>query len=139
VGVAVDQDGCPIKTDVVLEGVTFETNSAVLTASSRPVLDNVAKGLKEHHRLKVELQGHTDSTGSAVYNMGLSQRRADAVRDYLVSQDVPAEQLTAKGYGKTVPVASNATGQGRAQNRRVVMHVLENPGEVTIHKEGQAQ
>lgn len=138
-GVAVDADGCPIKIDVVLEGVTFETNSAVLTTTSRPVLDEVAKGLKVHHRLKVEVQGHTDSTGSAVYNMSLSQRRADAVRDYLVSQDVPAGQLSAKGYGKTQPVASNATAAGRAQNRRVVMHVLENPGEVTIHKEGQAQ
>ncbi|MFI4880750.1 MAG: OmpA family protein [Steroidobacterales bacterium] len=138
-GVAVDADGCPIKIDVVLEGVTFETNSAVLTAASKPVLDDVAKGLKAHHRLKVEVQGHTDSTGSAVYNMRLSQRRADAVRDYLVSQDVPAGQLTAKGYGKTVPVQSNATAEGRAHNRRVVMHVLENPGEATIHKEGQAQ
>jgi OmpA-OmpF porin, OOP family len=138
-GVAVDQDGCPIKTDVVLEGVTFEFNSAVLTASSRPILDGVAKGLKEHHRLKVEVQGHTDAIGSAVYNMGLSQRRADAVRDYLVRQDVPAGQLSAKGYGKTEPVASNATAAGRAQNRRVVMHVLENPGEVTIKKEGLAQ
>ena len=138
-GVAVDQDGCPIKIDVVLEGVTFETNSAVLSGSSKPILDDVAKGLKVHHRLKVEVQGHTDSTGSAVYNMGLSQRRADSVRDYLISQGVPGEQLTAKGYGKTEPVESNATAQGRAKNRRVVMHVLDNPGDVTIHKEGQAQ
>jgi OOP family OmpA-OmpF porin len=138
-GVAVDADGCPIKIDVVLEGVTFETNSAVLAGTSKPILDDVAKGLKVHHRLKIEVQGHTDSTGSAAYNMGLSQRRADAVRDYLVSQDVPAGQLSAKGYGRTQPVASNATAEGRAHNRRVVMHVLENPGEVTIHKEGQAQ
>lgn len=137
-GVAVDQDGCPIKTDIVLEGVNFETDSSLLTGSSKPILDGVAKGLKEHHRLKVELQGHTDSTGSAVYNVGLSQRRAQSVRDYLVSQEVPPGQLTAKGYGKTVPVASNATAEGRAKNRRVVMHVLENPGEVTIHKEGEA-
>jgi OOP family OmpA-OmpF porin len=137
-GVAVDQDGCPIKTDVVLEGVTFETNSAVLTGSSKPILDGVAQGLKAHQRLKVEVQGHTDSTGSAVYNMGLSQRRAESVRDYLVSQGVPGGQLTAKGYGKTVPVASNASAQGRAKNRRVVMHVLENPGDVAIHKEGEA-
>jgi OmpA-OmpF porin, OOP family len=138
-GVAVDQDGCPIKTDVILEGVNFETNSAVLTGSSKPILDEVAKGLKVHHRLKVELQGHTDSTGSAAYNMGLSQRRADSVRDYLISQGVPGEQLTARGYGKTEPVESNATADGRAKNRRVVMHVLDNPGDVTVHKEGQAQ
>jgi OOP family OmpA-OmpF porin len=138
-GVAVDANGCPVKGDVVLEGVNFETNSDVLTGNSKPVLDNVAKGLREHPRLQVELQGHTDSTGSAIYNLALSERRAEAVRDYLMSQGVSASQLSAKGYGQTVPVASNATAAGRKQNRRVVMHVIANPGDVTVHKEGQAQ
>lgn len=138
-GVAVDANGCPVKGDVVLEGVNFETNSAVLTEDSKPVLDTVAKGLREHPRLKVEVQGHTDSTGSAAYNLGLSERRAAAVRAYLIGQGVAAEQLTAKGYGLTQPVASNATAAGRAHNRRVVIHVIENPGDVVVHKEGQAQ
>jgi OOP family OmpA-OmpF porin len=134
----VDKDGCPIA-DVVLLGVNFETNSSTLTAQSKPVLDEVAKGLQDHHRLKVEIQGHTDSTGSAAYNLGLSQRRADSVRDYLESQGVPAAQLTTKGYGLTQPVASNATKEGRLQNRRVVMHVLENPGDIPVKDAGKAQ
>jgi OmpA-OmpF porin, OOP family len=137
-GTAVDANGCPVKGDVVLEGVNFETNSAVLTGDSKPILDKVASGLREHPRLTVELQGYTDSTGSARYNLGLSQRRADAVRDYLVSQGVSASQLSAKGFGETNPVASNATAEGRAKNRRVVMHVIDNPGDVTIRQARQA-
>jgi OmpA-OmpF porin, OOP family len=138
-GVAVDEYGCPIKGDVVLQGVNFETNSAVLTGDSKPILDGVAQGLKAHPRLKIEIQGHTDSRGSAEYNLGLSQRRANSVRDYLISQGVPGGQMTARGYGLTQPMASNATAAGRASNRRVVMHVLENPGDVAVRKEGQAQ
>jgi OmpA-OmpF porin, OOP family len=138
-GVAVDQFGCPLKSSIVLEGVTFETNSAVLTADSRPVLNQVADGLAKHPRLKVELQGYTDSTGSDKYNLTLSDKRANSVREYLISQNVRPEQLSAKGFGKADPVASNATPAGRAQNRRVVMKVLENPGDVTVKGEGQAQ
>jgi OOP family OmpA-OmpF porin len=138
-GVALDANGCPIKGDVVLEGVTFETNSSVLTGDSKPVLDTVAKGLKEHPRLVVEVQGHTDSTGSPNYNVALSERRAESVRDYLLNQGVSSGQLSAKGYGQTRPIAPNTSAAGRAQNRRVVMHVLENPGDVVVHKEGEAQ
>jgi OOP family OmpA-OmpF porin len=61
------------------------------------------------------------------------------VRAYLVSQGVSASRLSAKGYGLTQPIASNKTAAGRQANRRVVMHVIDNPGDVTIHKEGQAQ
>lgn len=129
----------PVPQDVVLEGVNFETNSAVLTADSKPVLDQVAQGLREHSGMRVEVQGHTDSTGTPAYNLKLSERRANAVRDYLISQGVAATQLSAKGYGQTQPVASNATAAGRASNRRVVMHVIDKPGDVTVTKEGQAQ
>ena len=138
-GVAVDANGCPLKGDVVLEGVNFQFNSAELTGDSKPILDDVAKGLREHPRLTVEVQGHTDSTGSATYNLALSERRAESVRAYLVSQGVSASRLSAKGYGLTQPIASNKTAAGRQANRRVVMHVIDNPGDVTIHKEGQAQ
>jgi OmpA-OmpF porin, OOP family len=134
-GVAVDQYGCPIKGSIVLQGVTFETNSSVLTADSRAPLNEVADGLVKHRRLKIELQGYTDSTGSDKYNLTLSDKRANSVREYLLSQQVHEEQLTAKGYGKADPVASNATADGRSQNRRVVMKVIENPGDITI-KEG---
>lgn len=131
-GVAVDDDGCERKGSITLEGVAFELNSAELTAESRPVLTRVAAELSKYPRLRVELQGHTDSSGSDDYNLKLSQRRALAVRDYLIAQGVPSGQLEARGYGETQPIASNATAEGRALNRRVVMKVLENPAEVDV-------
>src|SRR3984893_16550219 len=131
-GVQVDAQGCPLKGSITLEGVNFEHNSAALTVASHPPLDAIADGLKKHPRLKVEIQGHTDSTGSPAYNLKLSQRRADSVRDYLVSNGVTPDQLETKGYGQTQPAASNKTAEGRAQNRRVVMFVISNPGDVKV-------
>jgi OOP family OmpA-OmpF porin len=117
--------------------VEFATNSATLTASSRPVLDDVADDLKKHPRLKVELQGHTDSRGTDAYNLDLSQRRADSVRDYLIAQGVSGLQLVSKGYGESEPIADNNTDKGRLENRRVVMRVLENPANAEV--EGEAR
>ncbi len=138
-GVAVDQFGCPQQGSITLGGVNFATNSDQLTEDSRPILDTVADGLRKHPRLRVEVQGHTDSTGAPKYNLSLSQRRAESVRDYLVSRQVPAQQLVAKGYGQTQPVASNTTKEGKARNRRVVMLVLENPGDVKVEGQGTAE
>jgi len=134
-GVAVDAYGCPRRGSATLQGVNFEYNSATLTSESRPILAAVAADLKRYPRLKVELQGHTDSTGSDKYNLTLSQKRAQSVRDYLVSEGVGPQQLTAKGYGESDPIADNKTEAGRAENRRVAMVVLENPGEVKIDME----
>jgi OmpA-OmpF porin, OOP family len=134
-GVAVDADGCPRKGSITLEGVAFEVNSAQLTAESRPLLARVAADLAKYPSLRVEMQGHTDSSGADEYNMKLSERRAQAVRDYLVSQGVPARQVDARGYGETQPVADNSTAEGRARNRRVVMDVLDNPGQVEVEGE----
>jgi len=117
---------------VVLEGVTFDVNSANLTAASRPTLDEVARQLQRHPSLKIEVEGHTDSSGNDAYNLQLSQRRAAAVRDYLVTQGVSADRLTAKGYGETRPIADNSTVPGRLANRRVAMAVLDNPDGVKI-------
>lgn len=136
-GVAVDAYGCERKGSVTLEGVTFELDSADLTAESRPVLARIAEDLKKYQRLRVEVQGHTDSSGSDAYNLKLSERRARAVRDYLISQGVASSQVEARGYGETQPIASNATPEGRAMNRRVVMKVLENPGDVEVKGSGQ--
>ena len=66
-----------------------------------------SRGLKHHPRVRVEIQGHTDSVGTAAYNLKLSQRRAESVRSYLIMDGVPADQLAAKGYGESQPVASN--------------------------------
>jgi OOP family OmpA-OmpF porin len=138
-GVAVDANGCPQKGSITLEGVTFDYNSANLQASSLSVLDDVADGLKKHPRLKVELQGHTDSKGPDAYNLTLSQKRADAVRSYLLKDGVPATQLTAKGYGEGQPIADNNTEAGRAQNRRVVMFVIDNPADVEVKGAGEVK
>jgi OmpA-OmpF porin, OOP family len=131
-GTAVDAVGCPRKGSITLQGVTFEFNSAKLTADSRPLLNDVAADLKKYPRLKVELQGHTDSVGADAYNLRLSQQRADAVREYLTSQGVAADQLTSKGYGETQPTGDNSTEAGRADNRRVAMRVGDNPGDVEV-------
>jgi OOP family OmpA-OmpF porin len=138
--VPVDANGCPIAgASIVLEGVTFATNSADISPSSTPVLEQVATGLKSHPGIKVEIQGHTDSTGSASYNMGLSQRRAESVLDYLVKAGVSTDQVTARGYGATMPVESNSTSAGRAKNRRVVMYVVSNPNAVKVEKQGTTE
>ncbi len=138
-GVAVDAYGCTRKGSITLEGVTFELNSARLTADSRGVLDTVGADLKKYPRLKIELQGHTDSSGSDKHNLSLSQQRADAVRTYLMEQGVPATRLIARGYGEGQPIEDNTTEAGRALNRRVVMYVLDNPGEVQVEGEGKVE
>jgi OOP family OmpA-OmpF porin len=138
-GVAVDANGCPLKGSIVLEGVTFEYNSAMLTADSRNTLATLAAALVKYPRLRVELQGHTDSVGGDAYNLALSRRRVEAVRAYLVDHGVPAARLVAKGYGEAQPIDDNNTDAGRARNRRVVLHVLDNPGEVRIEGEGTVE
>ena len=136
-GVAVDSSGCPQQGEITLVGVSFETNSATLTSGSRTILDPVAANLKTYPELQIELQGHTDSVGADQYNQRLSQRRADAVREYLLAQGVSSSQIVAHGYGESQPIADNAIPEGRAQNRRVVMKVLHNPGRVEVNGEDQ--
>lgn len=138
-GVAVDAYGCTRKGSITLEGVTFELNSAQLTSDSRGVLDTLAVDLKKYPRLKIEMQGHTDSSGSDKHNLALSQKRADSVRSYLLDKGVPATQLVARGYGEGQPIEDNTTEAGRALNRRVVMFVVDNPGEVKIEGEGKVE
>ena len=117
-------DGCPLPVAVepaklVLEGVNFDNDQAMLRADSMAILDQAAATLKQWGDVKVEVAGHTDSRSSDEYNMNLSQRRAEAVRNYLVSKGVAADRLTAKGYGESSPVADNETEEGRFKNRRV--------------------
>ena len=104
---------------LTLEGVNFDSDSARLRPESLAILDNAAATLKEWGEVKVEVAGHTDSTNSDAYNLRLSQRRAEAVRAYLIKQGVAADRLTAKGYGESSPVADNKTAAGRYKNRRV--------------------
>lgn len=108
----------PVAT-LVLEGVNFDFDKAVIRPQDYAKLDRDVDALKEWGDVDVEVAGHTCSIGTEEYNLGLSQRRAEAVRNYLVSKGVSAERLTVRGYGESRPVASNATREGRVQNRRV--------------------
>jgi OOP family OmpA-OmpF porin len=125
--------------EVTLTGVTFARGSAHLSLTSHPALKEMAEGLRKYREMRVEIQGHTDNTGSAAYNRALSQRRAESVRRYLVSRGVSPNQLRAHGYGGSCPLESNATSAGRAQNRRVVARVIANPANVVIKNGGLAR
>ncbi len=117
-------DGCPLQPapvpeKLVLEGVNFDNDKATLRSDAQAILEQAAESLKKWGDVKVEVAGHTDSKASDDYNMKLSQSRAEAVREYLISKGVGADRLSAKGYGETAPVADNETEEGRAHNRRV--------------------
>ena len=115
----------PVARRIVLRGVNFAFDSAEITPESEVILDAAAESLKESPGVRVEVAGHTDSTGPEAYNEGLSKRRAQAVFDYLTSKGIDASRLDAVGYGETKPVADNGTRDGRAQNRRVELNVLQ--------------
>jgi len=99
--------------------IVFNKNSITLTSRAQEVLDDVAAAILGYEDLVVEIAGHTDSSGEAVRNLRLSKDRAAAVRDYLVSQNVPGNRLSPIGYGETAPISDNNTANGRAANRRI--------------------
>lgn len=135
-GVASDDParrGCPeVKTVVmkedrieILQPVLFEVDRDVLRAGSEPVLRDVATVMAAHPEVKVLVEGHTDSRGDAGHNTQLSEKRARAVKRWLVERGgVREDRLEAKGFGPAKPIASNATSKGRAMNRRVVFTIL---------------
>jgi outer membrane protein OmpA-like peptidoglycan-associated protein len=100
-------------------GVLFRSAESTLLSSAKVKLDQVANALLSVRARNLIVEGHTDSQGSASYNQGLSQRRADAVRDYLVQRGYPTDRIQARGKGKGSPIADNASPEGRANNRRV--------------------
>lgn len=110
---------------VTLGDVLFETNQAQLKPGSARNLNTLVEALRKHPETTLQIEGHTDSTGSAEYNLGLSQRRAEAVQTYLMSQGIEGSRLTTRGLGKDYPVASNDSTAGRQQNRRVEI-VIQN-------------
>ncbi len=124
-GVKVDAFGCPISVlgagaaSWTFNNINFETSKADIQSTSYGILDEIAAALGADPQLKVVVEGHSDSTGPRAYNMDLSQRRAQAVVDFLIGKGVSPSRLTAKGYGPDRPIADNATRLGRAKNRRV--------------------
>jgi OOP family OmpA-OmpF porin len=124
-GARVDHTGCPLVDTSELKGVWFAFDSSAITPESAAVLDEVALVFKRYPTLVAEMAGHTCNIGTEQYNQGLSERRANAVRDYLIGKGVAPEQLTAKGYGELQPMTSNATIEGRRSNRRTEMQILK--------------
>jgi OOP family OmpA-OmpF porin len=123
-GTRVDSRGCEIQAVTALEGVEFGSDSSELTTPSKISLDATAAELARHPDMRVEIAGHTSSTGPAEYNQMLSERRAQSVADYLISKGLDADRFTVKGYGESEPIADNTTREGRARNRRVEMRIL---------------
>lgn len=143
-GTAVGHNGCPLpqypanvaaepamepqmEDEVIvlsdLGNVLFAFDSAELTADAQRLLADVSTRLAGASLVAVRVVGHTDSVGSDAYNQGLSERRARSVADFLIAQGVPAGKLSSEGQGESQPVADNGSDAGRAQNRRVELHV----------------
>ncbi|OQX53087.1 MAG: hypothetical protein B5M53_07420, partial [Candidatus Cloacimonas sp. 4484_209] len=110
---------------ITLRGIYFDTGKATIRPESYPVLDDAVRVLKANPTVIVEIAGHTDSVGSDSYNMRLSDARANSVRTYLISRGISPTRLIARGYGETMPIASNATREGRQMNRRIEFRVLK--------------
>ncbi len=123
-----DEDGCPDEEPdvgvkkgeaIILEGVTFASGSAQLTANSKLILDKVVKTMADYPDIEVEIRGYTDNTGSYQGNVRISQMRADAVRSYLIERGIGFSRIKTMGFGPENPIAPNNTREGRARNRRI--------------------
>ena len=109
--------------------VTFPNNASTLSSQAKSTLDKIAGDLSgQRAGYMLEVQGYTDGRGSEQYNIGLSQRRAEAVERYLVSKSIPLFRVSIVGLGKDNPIADNKTNDGRSQNRRVEIRVLKSAG-----------
>lgn len=108
------------------EKILFGYDRSDLSGSAEGNLDKLVKVLNDYPDTNIEIQGHTDSRGSDDYNMGLSERRAAAVSQYLRNKGVASSRVTTKGYGESAPIADNNTDDGRAQNRRVTFLITAN-------------
>jgi outer membrane protein OmpA-like peptidoglycan-associated protein len=110
---------------ITLRGIYFDFDQSTIKPESKPALEAAAKMLNENPTINVEIQGHTDSKGSDAYNLSLSDRRAASVVAYLVQNlGIDPSRLTSKGYGESMPIATNDTDSGRALNRRVEFKIL---------------
>jgi OOP family OmpA-OmpF porin len=148
--VRVDKTGCPIEVSVRetelldtglirIQDINFDIGKAAIQAASFPILDDVGNILSKWPQLRIEIGGYTDNTGSEAFNQKLSEARADSVRSYLLTHfpNLQPDQLAAKGYGESNPIAPNTTALGRAKNRRVEFKVLNKEALQKIKEEKQ--
>jgi len=113
-GATVNAEGC-----WVIPAVLFDTDKTVITDIYTPGLDRVIEVLRDNPGVNMEIQGHTDNRGSAAYNQPLSEKRAEAVKDYMTAAGISSDRLTTRGYNFEMPAATNDHEAGRARNRRV--------------------
>lgn len=109
------------------DAILFDVNSAALKPQSMITLDQMADVMVKYPDSDILVKGHTDSTGSEKYNQELSERRSKSVKNYLVSKGVSESRITAIGFGKTIPIATNDTVEGRGKNRRVEIEIKPRP------------
>lgn len=114
-------EGIDVKFD---SGILFDINKTDIKPAAITNLDNLASSLLSNPQTKVQIDGYTDNTGSAEYNLSLSDRRANAVKSYLMNKGVDASRMASVGYGITHPAADNSTEEGRAKNRRVDIGIM---------------
>lgn len=126
-----DDDGCPDKLPKIIKrftgaikGIYFASGKAKIRTKSYPILNKAVKVLSEYKALKLEIRGHTDNRGKHDFNVELSRKRAEAVRDYLIGKGIAGDRLTSKGLGPDEPVADNKTRKGRAKNRRIEFKLI---------------
>lgn len=119
-----ENTGCPPELDRWTQGISFPSRRATILSRSLPILNEAVRYLTAHPAVRLRIEGHTDEMGAPAYNLQLSRRRANAVRDYLVSKGIPAARLQVQAHGGTRPRASNKSAQGRAQNRRIEFELL---------------
>ena len=122
-GVQVARDGENIRL-IMPNAITFNTNEAILKSTANPVLDSVAKVATEYDNTALQVIGYTDSTGNDAINIPLSQKRAAAVNEYLTLRGINPARIKAFGLGSQNPIASNSTAEGKEQNRRVEIYLI---------------
>ncbi|MDQ3282353.1 MAG: OmpA family protein [Acidobacteriota bacterium] len=110
---------------VTLPGLFFDTGKAVLKPGARNTLSKIADQLRVNDEIRISVEGHTDAVGSEELNQRLSEKRAAAVRDYLVNRGVSADRITTVGLGESAPIATNDDASGRQQNRRVELVISQ--------------
>ncbi|MEO8887327.1 MAG: OmpA family protein [Mucilaginibacter sp.] len=116
-------EGILVKFD---SGILFDTDRSDLKAAARTNLEGLATSLQNNPQTNILIVGHTDNTGTASHNMDLSVRRAEAVKSFIVSNNVAPSRLSTEGKGETEPIADNTTADGRSQNRRVEIAIVAN-------------
>ncbi len=130
-GERVDETGCvvPKKKEVSMTlNVEFDKNSAEVKDTYGPLLEKAADFMKKYPETAAVIEGHTDSTGRAEYNLAISQKRADSVKNYLVERfEIDPSRIKAVGFGETKPIADNKTKEGRERNRRVLVIITAAP------------